>query len=173
VINENKEDRYEYKSVEFDLNEYIKKVKIRSDFPRNGIIILPYDKWGSFSSTTFIPETFNFVKWIKQKERIEKNISILDVKEKNIADLRSAIIWLPLVYLFSDISLPIYLNFIANYLYDKWKGALRSDRCEVKFEVLIENKSDKKTKKFSYEGSHQGLKEIVKRVDFDKMLENQ
>ncbi|HLP46397.1 MAG TPA: hypothetical protein VK469_10635 [Candidatus Kapabacteria bacterium] len=165
------ENSYEYKTVEFDLNEYIKKIEIGSNVPRSGIVILPHENWHN-SRCIFMPETFIFFKWIKHKEGIKENISILDVKEKKIVDLRAATIWFPLVYLFSDVSIPIYLNMVANYLYDKFKGALGSDKCEIKLELLIENKCDKKTKKFSYEGSYHGFKEIVKRIDFDKMMEN-
>ena len=171
-INKNNTDKYEYQNFDFNLDEYTEKVKTKSSFLKKGILILPFEKWGSFDGSPFISETFNFLKWIKQNKDIQENVSILEVEEKTIADLRSDQIWFPLVYLFSDVSLPIYLNVIANYLYEKLKGALLTDKYEVRVEALIEDKREKKTKKFLYEGSYQGFKEIVNRIDLDKMLEN-
>ncbi|MGE5343309.1 MAG: hypothetical protein ACM3SY_17715 [Candidatus Omnitrophota bacterium] len=163
-------DKFEYKNIDFDLDEYAEKVKSKSSFPKRGILILPCEKWGSFDCSPFMSETFNFFKWIKQNS-IKESVSILEGKEKKIAELRSDKIWFPLVYLFSDITLPIYLNLVANYLYERLKGALVTDKHEVRVEAFIEDKRDKKTKRFLYEGSYRGLKEITKRVDLDKLME--
>ncbi len=171
-MDKNNDVKCECESVEFNLDKYTKKVKNKSDFYRKGILVLPYEKWGSFDCSPFMSTTFDFVKWIKHNTDMKENISVLDGKEKRIAALHSAQIWFPLVYLFSDVSLPIYLNLVANYLYDKLRGALTTDKYEVRLEALIEDKKNKITKKFLFEGSYQALKEISKKVDLDKMLEN-
>lgn len=61
---------------------------------------------------------------------------------------------------------------VANYLYDKIRGALKGDKCTVNLEVIVEDKKIGKAKKFSYHGSCEGLKEVIHRIDVNELMEN-
>lgn len=78
---------------------------------------------------------------------------------------------MPIVFLASDVTLPIYLNLVANYLYDKSKALLRGEQNRVHFSAVYEDKSTGTTKKFIFEGNEEALQKAIKKFDVNKFLE--
>jgi len=74
------------------------------------------------------PDSGDFVKWVRANKP-DINIDVPTYDKQLV--LRSNDYWLPLVFLASDITLPIYLNLVANYLYDKSKGLLKGETQRV------------------------------------------
>src|SRR6266508_3707693 len=120
----NEQNKHEYQDVVFDLEEYLIQIKNQGEVERTGILFLPDQDWQGTGEDVFKPETFNFIKWAKQKTQIPINAA--SVLETKVLELRSSDFWFPLVYLFSDASLQIYLNLVASYLYDKIRGLLKN-----------------------------------------------
>jgi len=165
------QDKHEYQDIDFHLDEYLAQVQSKGAVEQQGILVLPTENWRKTGATVFMPETFSFVKWVRQNDAIGNRVNVATLEESKTADLRSIDYWFPLVYLFSDVSLQIYLNMVANYLYDRLKGALQSDKHTVDLEVLTEDKKAGRVKKFSYHGSYDGLKEIIKKIDVNEFME--
>ncbi len=79
------------------------------------------------------------------------NINIEVQKADKRLLLRSGDYWLPIVFLARDITLPLYLNIVANYLYEKMKGALKGEKARVHLSAIYEDSSKDLTKKFDFE----------------------
>ena len=165
------EDKHKYEDVDFNITEYLSQVQAKSDIERKGILVLPTKDWQQSGVNVFMSETFDFVKWVKQKSTNDFSISVATTKDKRVAEMKSDNILLPLVYLFSNVSIPIYLNMVANYLYDKLKGKLGTDKTTVNLEVRSEDKKKGKVKRFSYHGSYEGFQKIVKKMDINEFME--
>ncbi len=165
------EDKYGYEVIDFDIAAYMARIKSSDALEKQGILVLPNEDWRQTGTNVFMSETFDFVKWAKQNKAVSHKVTVATAEGTKVADLRSEDYWFPLVYLFSDVSLQIYLNMVANYLYDRIKGALKSDKCTVNLEVFAEDKKKGKTRKFSYHGSYEGLREIIKKIDVNEFME--
>ncbi|MDY6894379.1 MAG: hypothetical protein SVO01_03025 [Thermotogota bacterium] len=134
----------------------------------NGILCHPEEKFRDYEGPVLKPDTFRFAKWVRQNH---SNIQIDVQSAEARADLRSNDFWLPLVFLASDVSLQIYLNLVANYLYDMARGALTHDKKSVHLRAIYKNAKTNETMEFSYDGSVDGLKACVKKVDLNKLMD--
>ncbi len=114
------------------------------------------------------PDAGDFSKWLNSN-RPEINLTI--DKGDGTLVLRSSDFWLPLVFLASDVALPIYLNLVSNYLYDRMKGALRNEKPRVHLEAVFHDEKEGISKKFSYEGDADGLQKAIKKFDLNRFLD--
>ena len=166
-----REDKHIYEDYNFDLESYLSQIEVENAIPKNGILILPNENWRQSGKPVYMPETYRFVKWVKQTDVVQSEINLVELKKSNVASLRSDEIWLPIAYVFSDASFQIFLNVAASYLYDKLKGLLKNEDMTVHLEILKEDKLAKKVKRFLYDGSYAGLKEIIKKIDVNEFME--
>lgn len=113
-------------------------------------------------------EAGNFAKWI-----MARNTSInVDLDEEcPRLILRSGDIYLPLIYLASDIALPVYLNLVSSFLWEQMKGALKSDKTRVHFSAVYEDKISGTVKRFKFEGDADALNNAIKRFDLNRFLD--
>jgi hypothetical protein len=103
-----------------------------------------------------------FAKWIK----LHKPSVVVDIqKADKELQLRSSDHWLPLMFLATNVTLPIFLNMVAAYLFDRLKGALRGESARVHFSVIYEDKAAGLTKRFNFEGDAETLQKIIKKFD--------
>ncbi len=106
----------------------------------------------------------SYAKWIKQNYPelvVDMATSIKKV------DYRDESLWLPLVYLAADISLPFYLGLVINYVYDKLKG-LRRDRIRkssINLETEYIDEKKKISKRFKYSGTVEGLESFIEKYN--------
>jgi hypothetical protein len=114
------------------------------------------------------PDAGDFSKWLY---RNHSEINLTLDKGDGTLILRSRDFWLPLVFLASDVALPIYLNLVSNYLYDRMKGALRNEKPRVHLEAVFHDKKEGISKKFSYEGDAEGLQNAIKKFDLNRFLD--
>lgn len=110
-----------------------------------------------------------FSKWIK-RENPEINIDKRKADKKLV--LHSSDIWFPLVYLANDITLPMYINLVSNYIYNKFSGSLSNDSTRVHIDVVYENKKDGVTKKFSFEGDIKDINKVIEPINVNKVLDD-
>jgi hypothetical protein len=113
-------------------------------------------------------DTGDFSKWVR---KFHPNVTVETQKADKKLLLRSGDYWLPLVFLSSDITLPIYLNMVANYLYEKMKGALKGEKARVHLSAMYENTSDGIIKKFEFEGDVDTLQKAITKFNLNKFLE--
>lgn len=113
-------------------------------------------------------ETGDFAKWVR-KNNPAINVEIETPDKKLI--LRSGDYWLPLVFLANDVTLPIYLNIVASYLYEKMKGALKGEKARVHLSAIYENKSEGIAKKFDFEGDIDSLQKVITKFNLNKFLD--
>lgn len=110
----------------------------------------------------------NFAKWVR-KTKPELKIDLRKSDGKLI--LRSSDLWLPLAFLANNVALPMYLNLVTSYLYDRMRGALRGEKPRVHLDAIYEDKQDGVVKKFRFEGDIDGLEKVIKKFDLNKFLD--
>jgi hypothetical protein len=126
------------------------------------------EPYGEGQQVAMKSDAGHFAKWLRANSP-DLNV-VLELKAPKLV-LRSGDIWLPLTFLASDIALPVYLNLIASYLYDRMKGALKGESTRVHFCAEFEDKANGKTKRFTFDGDADALQKAIKRFDVNDFLD--
>ena len=126
------------------------------------------EQYGKDEQVAVKSDAGHFAKWLRANNPA-LNV-VLESKAPKLV-LRSGDIWLPLAFLASDIALPIYLNLVASYLYDRMKGALKGESTRVHFCAEFEDKSSGRIKRFTFDGDADALKNAIKRFDVNDFLD--
>ncbi len=131
-----------------------------------GFVPEPYQ---SVSAPSLAHDFGDFAKWLRGKDP-SVPISI----PANVPKLvrRNADIWLPLVYLASDTSVQVFLNIAANYLYDKAKGLLKSDKARIQLCAVYQDKTTGKTKRLEFSGDAEALRKAIGRFDLNNFFDD-
>lgn len=132
---------------------------------KNGVCFVP-ESYGD-AATSLKADSGDFAKWLRS-QRPELHIVVPESVPKIV--LHGADVWLPLVYLAGDTSMQVFLNMAASYLYDKAKGALKTDQPRVHMAVVYQDKKQGKTKKFEFSGDQESLARAIKRFDLDNFF---
>ncbi len=130
------------------------------------LIVIP-DK-GSAEKPYVKSTAGDFAKWLQKNN---PQIDIALPKEAAKLQLRSNEIWLPLVFLSQDVALPIYLNIVCSYLYDKMKGALKGDVARVDLSVVFKDEKKGVLKKFNFSGDAETLQKTIKKMDLNQFFD--
>lgn len=125
-------------------------------------------KYRSCDGLLVSPEAGDFTKWLKHNHP-DLNVDIS--KKDGILVLHSSDYWMPLVFLSSNIALPIYLNLVSSYIFERMKGALRNEKARVHLEAVYHDEKEGVSKKFHYEGDAEGLQKIIKKIDLNQFLD--
>lgn len=102
----------------------------------------------------------DFAKWLK---RNAPTIPVEVRPSEHRLVLRSGDYCLPLVFLAGDVALQVYLNMVANYIYEKMKGALKGDKARVRFSAMYEDAHIGIVKRFDFDGDEDALQRAIKR----------
>lgn len=129
-----------------------------------GINIVP-ETYGQLEGKVLKQDTGDFVKWL----RVNQPALNVAMPQANRLVLRSGDIWLPLVYLASDVTVPVYLNLVSSYLYDRLKGMLRSDKPVVHLRIRYRNGAE--SKEFHFVGDPETLRATIKKFDVNRYLD--
>lgn len=133
-----------------------------------GLRFVP-ERYSPESVASLAADFGDFAKWIRDESPNTK-ISLSTEAPKLV--LRSADIWLPLVYLAADTSVQVFLNMAASYLYDKAKGSLKNDNPRVHMRAIYQDKLTGKTKRFEFSGDADALAKAVKRFDLNNFFDD-
>src|SRR5882724_5950466 len=126
-----------------------------------GLAIVP-ERRGEADELILKGDARMFAKWIT----INKPSVFVDIqKADKELQLRSSDHWLPLVFLATDVALPVFLHIVAAYLFDRLKGALRGESARVHLSVVYEDKTAGLIKRFNFEGDAETLQKIIKKFD--------
>jgi hypothetical protein len=108
------------------------------------------------------PESGDFLKWLATNQ---PHISVAVPPTSPKVVLRSADIWLPLIYLAGDTSAQVFLNMVASYLYERSKGLLKGETPKVHVSIVYEDRQAHKTKRLDFTGNADDLKKVIKKFD--------
>ena len=128
---------------------------------QRGLAMIP-ERYGNLPTPALRSSGGDFAKWLR------RNVPSIPVQvrpsEQRLV-LRSGDYWLPLVFLASDVALPMYLNLVASYIFEKMKGALKGDRARVRFSAMYEDPDTGVVKRFDFDGDEDALGRSIKRFD--------
>ena len=120
-------------------------------------------------SDGLMPETYRFAKWMRSK-RADVHIDVTASEGTHV--LKSSEYWMPLVFLASNVSLPMFIGLITSYVYDMAKGRLQHQPQTIHTQVFYQDEATKKTKKFTYSGSVEGLEKTFEHFDINAFMED-
>ena len=132
----------------------------------SGIKFLP-EKYQDCEEMVVKKEAGSFSKWLRQNH---PNIKVYVPEGHKKLVLKDNDFWFPLVFLASDITLPVYINIVSNYIYDRMRGSLSNEKSRVHLKAEFQDKKNDVTKKFHYDGDVEGLQESVKKFDLNKFM---
>ena len=133
----------------------------------SGLMFVP-EKYGECKDLVVKSGAGSFAKWVKQKH---PEIHIDSPNDCKKLVLNNNDYWMPLAYLATDITLPVYLSIVASYIYDCMKSSLRGENARVHIEVVYQDEKNGVTKSFKYTGGHEGLRQAMKKIDVNKLME--
>jgi hypothetical protein len=132
-------------------------------------LLMVSEPWGDQPEPVLPQDAGDFVKWLKINA---PSIPVEVRKTDRRLLLQSGDYWLPVAFLASDVSVQIYLNMVASFLYDKLKGALKGEKARVHLSAVYEDKANKVVKRFDFEGDAEALQKAIKRFDLNKFLDD-
>lgn len=109
----------------------------------------------------------DFAKWLAAHNP-ELKVLVKGTNER--LDLRSDNVWLPLVFLANNVVLPVYLNLVSSYLFERMRGALRSETARVNFSAEYHDQAAGTTKRFNFQGDAESLKKVINEFDLNRFL---
>lgn len=130
-------------------------------------LTLSAEEYGEQNQIVFKSDGAHFAKWIRLNNPA---IAMTYDENKPRLTLRDNDIWLPLVFLASDITLPIYLNLVSNFLYEKMRGFLKGETIYVHLSAEYEDQASKKIKRFNFDGDTASLEKAIKRFDLNQFF---
>jgi len=148
------------------INDNPELISFMQENPK-GILCVPENVTKQSQYNVVMPQTYDFAKWIKKNR---KDITIDVAESEGIKSLHSYDFWMPIVILASDMSVQVFLGLVSSYIYDRIKGALKHDNANVHVQAYYKETSEGVIKKFSYEGSVEGFKNVAKKFNINKFL---
>lgn len=113
----------------------------------------------------FAQETINFLKYCRLNNP-QYNIDILADSDIRIRSLHSFDLWLPAIFIASNVLLPIAVNLVSDYIWEKMKGREKED---VKVDVTFIVKRENEEKSLHFCGDAKAFKETFEKIDLNNM----
>lgn len=113
----------------------------------------------------FAQETVDFLKYCRI-ESPEHTFDILSDETAQIRSLHSFDIWMPVIWVASNVLLPLAVELISNYIWEKLKGR---EEEPAKVDVTLLVKTEQKKKVFIIRVMQRHLKKPLNKSDLNKM----
>lgn len=113
----------------------------------------------------YAKESVNFIKYCRQND-FNHSYKLLDSGDISELSLHSFDIWMPIIWVGSEVLLPLIVNMAANYIYDKMKGREKEDT-QVDMTFIVKTKG--KNKSLHYKGDAKAFKKTFDKIDLNKM----
>ncbi|MDE7353370.1 MAG: hypothetical protein K2O06_10010 [Acetatifactor sp.] len=113
----------------------------------------------------FSQETINFLKFCKQNDS-EHNYDILADGDIKVRSLHSFDIWLPIIWIANNVLLPMAINMVCNYIWEKRKG---HEKEETQVDVTFIVKSKGMEKSIHFIGDADTFKNKFEKIDLNKI----
>lgn len=133
-------------------------------------IALRAEPYGEHATPIIKEGAGDFTKWLREAH---PDVNVAPPQAGDRLLLHNEDIWMPLVFLATDITLPVYLNIVASYLYDRMRGRLRGEKLRVHLSVEYEDKSSGKTKRFNFAGDSETFKTTIKKIDVNALFDDE
>ncbi|HBF5318326.1 TPA: hypothetical protein KOQ46_002290 [Clostridioides difficile] len=151
---------------EYPLQEYYEKDSISKECQKKvnntDILIMPYKYDEDFY---FADEAVSFYKYCKSRN-FEQNIDILADENIKVRALHSFDIWMPLIFIATNILLPIAVNIVSDYIIEKRKGR-EDEPCDIDVTFKVKHGDD--FKELHYKGSAETFKEKFEKIDINNL----
>jgi len=105
----------------------------------------------------------DFTKWLRD----EHPDIVVEIPSADYLVLQSSDVWLPLVFVATNIGLPVYLNLVSAYLSDRMKGNLESDKTPAHLSVEFLDGQSGSVKRLDFAGSPDSLRELAEKIDLN------
>jgi len=135
----------------------------------SGITFVP-ERHGESDDPVHTAHAGDFAKWIKSNDP-QTRVTVLPAEGRLIR--HSSDFWFPLVYLANDVALPIYLNLVASYLYDKMSGRLRGDTSRVHVDARYRDQKAGVEKRFKFEGDADSFCQVAEKFELKDFFVDQ
>ena len=113
----------------------------------------------------FAQETIDFLKYCRQNDSTH-SYDILADGDIKIRSLHSFDIWMPVIWVATSVLLPVAINLVSNYIWEKRKGR---EKEETQIDVTFIVRSKGKEKSIHYKGDADTFKEQFEKIDINKM----
>ena len=113
----------------------------------------------------YAKESVNFIKYCRQKDS-NHSYKLWDSGDVSELSLHSFDIWMPIIWVGSEVLLPLIVNMAANYIYDKMKGREKEDT-QVDMTFIVKTKG--KSKSLHYKGNANTFEKTFNKIDLNKM----
>lgn len=151
---------------QYSLQEYYEKDSISEECQKkvkcSDILIMPYKYNEDFY---FADEAVSFYKYCKSKN-LEENVDILADENIKVRSLHSFDIWMPLIFVATNIVLPIAVNIVSDYIREKRKGR-EEEPCDVDITFKVKRGDD--FKELHYKGSAEAFKDNFEKIDINNL----
>lgn len=143
-----------------NFDRYILSNKTLEACKNQDILIMP--KYQEGNLTVFTQESINFYKY-SIRNRPEVKINFFAEKERiSEESLNCGDIFLPIIFVTSEVIFSVALGLITNYIYDRIKGNERN--CgNIKFSIVSNGKDEKK--QIEYDGNLEGFEKLLEKFN--------
>lgn len=113
----------------------------------------------------YAQETIDFIKFCRQNDP-DHSFDVLADGNVKLRSLHSFDIWLPIIWVATEVLLPIAINVVSNFISDKLKGR-EKEEANVDVTMIVKRKNEEKT--IHYHGDAKTFKESFEKIDLNKM----
>ena len=113
----------------------------------------------------YAQETIDFIKFCRQNNP-DHSFDVLADGNVKLRSLHSFDIWLPIIWVATEVLLPIAINVVSNFISDKLKGR-EKEEANVDVTMIVKRKNEEKT--IHYHGDAKTFKESFEKIDLNKM----
>lgn len=133
----------------------------------SGFLMVP-ERHGDSDKPVLPSHAGDFAKWVAAHN---PDVAVNSGHAEGRLIRRANDVWLPLVYLATDVALPVFLGLVSSYLHDKMRGALHGDHARVHLNVEYMDPRKGVVKRFNFEGDAEELRKTLQRIDVDRFLD--
>ena len=112
----------------------------------------------------FAQESINFIKFCRNSS--DKRIDILSDGDIQVRSLHSFDIWLPVIWVATSVLLPLAINLVSNYIYDKLKGR-EEEASQVDVTFIVKREEEEKC--LHYKGDAKTFKDKFDKIDLNNL----
>ena len=126
------------------------------------LLIIPNENTGRTMEPVFPETTLDFYEYLKDKAPAEVKTDILASDENfKLLELHSAVL-IVAKFIVSVVILPIAVNLVSSYVYDKAKKYHRDkDDLNAEVDIIVEKEKGKESKRISYKGPVSEIEEAL------------
>ena len=119
----------------------------------------------SGSEFYFAQETIDFIKFCRQNDT-NHSYDVLADGDIKVRSLHSFDLWLPIIWIATEVLLPIAINIVSDFIKSKLKGRER-EGANVDVTMIVKREDEEKT--IHYSGDAETFKKTFEKIDLNKM----